>query len=125
MSQEPECKVFSGGTKEWLLNGLLHRTDGPALEGASGTKAWWLHGKRHRVDGPAIEWADGAKSWWLNGKLHRTDGPALERANGDKEWWVDGECLGYGADGFWALWEKLAEKERSNWELLQHAPWVK
>ena len=45
------------GTKEWYLNGQLHRVDGPAIEYASGTKAWWLNGKRHRVDGPAIEWA--------------------------------------------------------------------
>jgi len=33
--------------------------------------------------------------------------------------------LGYGDEGFWALWEKLTEEERSNWKLLQWAPWVK
>ena len=33
-----------------------------------GTKEWYLNGKLHREDGPAIEWSDGSKSWYLNGK---------------------------------------------------------
>jgi hypothetical protein len=53
-------------TKEWYLNGVRHRTDGPAVELANGTKAWYLNGKRHRTDGPAVEFADGTKGWWLN-----------------------------------------------------------
>ena len=57
---------YADGTKEWWLNGKLHRVDGPAWEGADGTKEWFLNGKRHRVDGPAIEFANGAKVWWLN-----------------------------------------------------------
>jgi hypothetical protein len=68
MSDQPEMKVYPNGTKDWRLNGILHRTDGPAWERADGSKAWFLNGNRHRTDGPAIEWADGLKSWWLNGK---------------------------------------------------------
>jgi hypothetical protein len=60
-------KVFKD-RKEWLLNGKLHRTDGPAVEYASGSKEWHLNGELHRTDGPAIEWADGSKAWYLNGE---------------------------------------------------------
>ena len=68
MAEQPTCKTLSDGSKQWWLDGELHRTDGPAIERASGTKEWWLDGKLHRTDGPAIEWADGSKAWWLNGK---------------------------------------------------------
>ena len=85
-----EVKVLGCGSKEWYLNGKLHREDGPAVEGAYGSKYWYLNGQRHREDGPAIEDADGSKYWWLNGKLHREDGPALNHLYGSKEWYLDG-----------------------------------
>ena len=63
---QPECKISSNGTKEWFLNGKLHREDGPAVEYADGDKHWYLNDLRHREDGPAIEYADGNKDWYLN-----------------------------------------------------------
>jgi len=86
-------KIHDNGTKEWYLNGKLHREDGPAVEYADGTKFWFLNCKLHRTDGPAAEYADGTKYWYLNGKLHRTDGPAVELADGTKEWWLNNEHL--------------------------------
>ena len=65
----PEMKEYSNASKEWRLNGILHRTDGPAIEYSTGTKEWWVNGKRHRTDGPAIEWSDGSKAWYLNGNV--------------------------------------------------------
>jgi hypothetical protein len=91
MKEQPECKVDEYGTKEWYLNGVLHREDGPAVERTNGTKIWWLHGKYHREDGPAVEWADGSKDWYLHDKHHREDGPACEWADGTKTWWLHGE----------------------------------
>jgi len=35
-------------TKHWLLNGVQHREDGPAIEFYNGTKKWYKNGKRHR-----------------------------------------------------------------------------
>jgi hypothetical protein len=32
------------GNKYWYLNGLLNRTDGPAIEYSNGTKYWYLNG---------------------------------------------------------------------------------
>jgi hypothetical protein len=73
------------GTKRWLLNGnvhrtdgsddeyVLHRTDGPAIEYANGRKGWYLNDDRHRTDGPAIEWADGQMDWYLNGRVYSFD----------------------------------------------------
>ena len=69
---------------------ILHREDGPAIEGSNGDKEWWLNGKRHREDGPAIEDWWGNKSWYLNGKLHREDGPAIEDSNAYKAWYLNG-----------------------------------
>ena len=59
--------TYPGGDKEWYLNGVLHRTDGPAIECGDGHKAWYQDGQRHRLDGPAVEWKSGAKAWWING----------------------------------------------------------
>ena len=65
---EPKLVEWPNGNKEWLLNGQLHREDGPALEYPNGSKNWYLNGKLHRLDGPAREWPDGYKEWYLNGK---------------------------------------------------------
>jgi hypothetical protein len=46
---------------------ILHREDGPAVEGYNGYKAWYINGKRHREDGPAVKWNDGIVNWYLNG----------------------------------------------------------
>ena len=67
---EPILTELPNGTKEWRLNGKLHREDGPAVENAYGYKEWLLNGQYHREDGPAVEFADGSKSWFLNGKQY-------------------------------------------------------
>jgi hypothetical protein len=69
MSDQPKMKVLTDGTKQWRLNGKLHRSDGPAIERADGSKSWWLNDELHRTDGPAFEEADGRKEWFLNGNL--------------------------------------------------------
>jgi uncharacterized protein (UPF0216 family) len=69
---------------------MLHREDGPAVEGYDGYKAWYINGKRHREDGPAVEGADGYKVWYINGKRHREDGPAVEWNDGSKYWYLNG-----------------------------------
>ena len=83
VSKQPKLTILSDGTKEYRMNGLLHREDGPAIEYANGDKFWYINGKCHREDGPAVEYANGSKYWYLNGKLHREDGPAVE-VYGDK-----------------------------------------
>jgi hypothetical protein len=35
----------SNGDKQWLVNGLPHRVEGPAIEYANGTKNWFLNGE--------------------------------------------------------------------------------
>jgi hypothetical protein len=42
---KPICTTSKYGTKEWRLNGKLHREDGPAVEYADGVKYWFYHGK--------------------------------------------------------------------------------
>lgn len=34
---------------------------------ASNSTKWLLNGRLHREDGPAIEWADGGEHWYLTG----------------------------------------------------------
>ena len=65
---EYTVKVYTSGNKFWLLNGKLHREDGPAVEYADGIKQWYLNGKLHREDGPAVEYPSGDKYWYLNDK---------------------------------------------------------
>ena len=45
-----EIMVWYDGTKQWYLNGKLHRTDGPAVEYGNGNRAWFLNGKRLSYD---------------------------------------------------------------------------
>jgi hypothetical protein len=60
------------GNKRWYLNGVCHRTDGPACEWVNGNKSWYVNGQHHRTDGPASEFA-GGKSWWLNNQVYSFD----------------------------------------------------
>ena len=59
--------IYEDGTKVWLINGIYHRDDGPAVEWPDGEKQWFINGERHREDGPAIEGANGTKIWCVNG----------------------------------------------------------
>jgi hypothetical protein len=53
--------------REWWLNGLMHREDGPAFEGRS-HELWYIHGKCHRLDGPAdINFSVNRTLWYING----------------------------------------------------------
>lgn len=87
-TQEPEMQEFSDGTKQWRLNGKLHRVDGPAIIGL-GDERWMQHGNFHREGGPAVTMSNGSEFWYLHGNIHRTDGPAIKIANMKDQWWVD------------------------------------
>ena len=68
MTKEYMVRVWADGNKEWFLNDLRHREDGPAFECADGYKEWFLNDKLHREDGPAVEGLNGYKAWYLNGE---------------------------------------------------------
>ena len=68
MNTEPEHIIHEDGYEYWLLNGELHRTNGPAEIWSDGTQYWWLNGVLHREDGPAVIFSEGDQYWWLNGK---------------------------------------------------------
>jgi len=89
-TEESVCHTDNLGNKRWMLNGIFHREDGPAVERTNGDKYWYYQGRFHREDGPAIEYASGTKEWRINGMLHRLDGPALEYSDGHKEWYING-----------------------------------
>ena len=102
----PEIIHTLNGNKEWRVNGLLHREDGPAVECENGTKEWCINGEYHREDGPAIEYGNGAKSWYINGKRHRENGPAIERENGAKLWYLNGHHVSYDPE----TWDQLVQE---------------
>ena len=60
--------VDGDGDKHWILNGQLHRENGPAIEYTNGYRSWCLNGKLHRENGPAVEFTNGRKWWYLHGK---------------------------------------------------------
>jgi hypothetical protein len=49
-----------------------------------------LNGELHREDGPAVTLPDGTEFWLKEGSLHRTDGPAVIQSNSKKQWWIEG-----------------------------------
>lgn len=79
------------GEKQWWVNGQLHRMNEPSVVGVDGSEEWHIYGKRHRVDGPAIIEADGSQSWWQHGRRHREDGPAVITFPNNYQWWQHGK----------------------------------
>ena len=87
---KPTMKTNWLGDKEWFLNGLRHRIDGPAILRRDGSTAWYRHGKFHRLDGPAVEHSNGIKEWWVKGQRHRDGAPAFVGVRGVEEWYFKG-----------------------------------
>jgi len=84
------ARVLDDGIEEWYLNGLLHREDGPARVYTNGEEEWYLNGKRHREGGPA-ERRENGDAWYTHGVRHRKGGPAVEFSNGYKKWYLNGK----------------------------------
>jgi hypothetical protein len=120
-------KPFSGlkifkNKKVWFKRGLYHRVDGPAVIWNSGNSEWYKEGRRHRLGGPAICGSSHHQEWWEEGRPHRLDGPAIIFLNKYKHWYYQGRLLGFGAEGFWALWNHLTSEQRENLTLLTFLP---
>lgn len=81
-------------SRVWLVKGVPHRIDGPAVESLDHSKEMWFDkGRIHREDGPAVTKTmvhDGdtfvTKEWYRFGKLHRKDAPAVVS-------WINGKLL--------------------------------
>lgn len=113
--------IDKDGNEVWYYNNKKHRTDGPAVIWVCGGTEWWVNGRLHRRDGPAVIYASNEKEWWVNGKRHRIDGPAI--CDGKcKVWFINNEYIGNDDEGFWNLWSRLNDKQRSNLDLLMHLP---
>ena len=61
-------------------------------EHPDGTKQWYLNGELHRVDGPAIEYPNGDNEWHLNGK--RWDASKQPSDKVGQVWWVMAKMSG-------------------------------
>jgi hypothetical protein len=44
---------------------ILYRTNGASVEFCDGSKYWLFNGEIHRSDGPAIERPNGYRSWYI------------------------------------------------------------
>jgi hypothetical protein len=88
----------------------------------NGEQEWWKNGKLHREDGPARIYQDGSQEWYLRGKRHRLNGPAVICEDGTEEWWVDDLKLGFGVEGFYALWDRLNGEQREDLTLQKFFP---
>lgn len=64
-------------TELFVLNGKLHREDGPALILYDGTMQWYQHGVLHRTNGPARIYSSNFQEYYLYGKRY------------DKEEWFE------------------------------------
>jgi hypothetical protein len=63
---KPECKTLPDGTKNWLLNGKLHREDGPAVEWFNGIKQWYLNGKTTHPEAVVDLWLERGIFCWYD-----------------------------------------------------------
>ncbi len=52
------CAMLARMPDDVLENSLIIRY---------GSKEWWLDGKLHRLDGPAVENPNGNNEWYVNG----------------------------------------------------------
>jgi hypothetical protein len=52
---------------------VLHREDGPAIEFNDGGREWMIDGKLHRTNGPAVIWVVKGEpdylEYWINGEM--------------------------------------------------------
>lgn len=92
MAEAPTRLLILRGQVRWFGSGggVVHRTDGPAIERPDGYRTWNQNGQLHRLDGPAMELPNGTRYWYQNGNRHRLDGPAIEYTTGDVEYWING-----------------------------------
>jgi hypothetical protein len=44
--EKPVKVITNDGNENYVLNGQLHREDGPAVIRPDGTREWWVHGKK-------------------------------------------------------------------------------
>lgn len=85
------------------LRALTDELDFPCPPGDLVQKEWYIEGVPHREDGPAKIFNDIARNrthhtWFLNGKKHRLDGPAFSVTKQDgyfimREWYVNDKLL--------------------------------
>jgi hypothetical protein len=84
---------LADGTEQYFYEGALHRDDDlPASVLSTGEREWYRYGAQHRDhDLPAVVHPDGTSIYIVDGKLHRGGGqPAVVYPSGHTEWWVDG-----------------------------------
>ena len=48
MAKQPVMRLYSNGEKQWWLDGMLHREDGPAVEWHDGNQ-WYLYGTWYKT----------------------------------------------------------------------------
>jgi hypothetical protein len=112
VSRPASIAYYENGSEQYLryiINGSLHRDDGPAYidkskEGNVTYMAWYMNGNPHRTDGPSsIDYYSDMVDvicfvhYKQNGVLHRVDGPALivyERdgiTKKEEKWYFEGK----------------------------------
>ena len=104
MENKPICQIDKYETKRWLINGVLHREDGPAIEYQHGEKHWYVYGNLHRIDGPAIEYPNESDQWYFCGLRvtgmitlwAKEKGIDLDNLTDVEKFMIKLECANYG-----------------------------
>jgi hypothetical protein len=109
--REVEAHLLSGPGKGelhgYFVNGVQHRTDGPAelmfIEGELRKEVYYQRGVIHRDNAPAELFYKGGKVtraiYYSSGQKHRNDGPAYTDYDDDghitcRIWYVNGKRTG-------------------------------
>ena len=72
--KKQEIRTNRKGDKSWFFNNVLHREGGlPAIVYADGCKDWLVDGLYHRIDGPARTYTSGRRDFYINGEFLTED----------------------------------------------------
>lgn len=58
---KPTYRLVTGRDPSEIGDGWFHQ------------QRWFFHGMLHRTDGPAVEWGDGSVEYWVNGESLTAD----------------------------------------------------
>ncbi len=71
----------------YMVNGVVHRHNGPAMYIGDECERYYINGKLHREDGPAVRHKDGNMEYWFN-NIRYTDKTFRYEYDWKKQKWI-------------------------------------
>lgn len=81
--------------KEYNIDGIAHRDNGPARINSDGDFYHYKYGKLHNENGPAayVSGDGGGYAYYIDNLKHRINGPAIIMNSGKEQWFYKGKQI--------------------------------